>query len=333
MENVVDDLVKSLRAAGEPTRLRALFLLSRGELSVGELANLLGQSQPGLSRHMKFLTDAGLVERMPEGAWVFYRLAPSGQSLAKVKAILSLIDPGAAEFRRDSERLQKVRDSRAEEAKRFFDAVADRWDEIRTLHYPNEAIEAAVLKLAGDREYEKMIDIGTGTGRMLALFASRARSGEGVDLSHRMLTLARANLDRSGIRNAQVRQGDALALPFAQASADLIVVHQVLHFLDDPAGALREAARVLMPGGRIIVVDFAPHDLEFLRNEHNHRHLGRRPEDFSAWATEAGLIAGEPTKFDPPDDTAQGLSVLIWGLDKPGKRAAALSGQTLETTR
>lgn len=312
-----DGIVKLLRAAGEPTRLRALFMLSRGELSVGELAQLLGQSQPGLSRHMKFLTDAGLVERTPEGAFVFYRLPGDGSARMALDALLSLIDPAEPDWSRDLDRLARVREARLSEAEAYFNALADDWDRVRSLHYPNELIERAVLDMAGPGPFERVLDIGTGTGRMLALFASRARSGEGIDLSHRMLTIARANLDRDGVRNAQVRRGDAAALPFADASADLAILHQVLHFLDVPAAAIAEAARVLVPGGRLLVVDFAPHGHEFLRTEHAHRWLGIHDRDMAEWAACSGFDIGPPRRFNPPAELEHGLAVSVWSLTRP----------------
>lgn len=316
-----DDLVRKLRAAGEATRLRALFLLSFGELSVGELAQLLGQSQPGLSRHMKFLTDAGLVERLPEGAWVFYRLPASGEGRRAVDALLALIDAQAEPWMRERERLNAVRAARVSEAEAFFNAIADDWDRVRRLHLSNEAIESGVLTMAGPGPFRRVLDIGTGTGRMLALFSRLAESGEGIDLSHRMLTLARANLDREGIRNALVRRGDALALPFASASADLVVIHQVLHFLDRPSAALAEGARVLMPGGRLVLVDFAPHELEFLRTEHGHRRLGLSADEVENWAQACGLRPLELRRFEPPAGLSDALCVMAWAFDAPGRAA------------
>ena len=323
MNGALDDIVRKLKAAGEPTRLRALYLLSQGELSVGELAQLLGQSQPGLSRHMKFLTDAGLVERLPEGAWVFYRLTPRATERRAVDTVLSLVNPGAADFVRDLERLKQIRAQRASEAEAFFNSTADRWDELRSLHFSNDAIESAVRDMAGPGPFQRVIDIGTGTGRMLAMFAQISGSGEGIDISHRMLTLARSNLDRFGVRNAQVRQGDALSLPFPAASADLVIIHQVLHFLDDPRAAVAEASRILMPGGRLLVVDFAPHDLEFLRSAHGHRRLGIRSEEIDSWASGSGLDALDLRRFDPPGLPDGGLGVLVWSFTRPGATHAA----------
>ncbi|MEO0982804.1 MAG: metalloregulator ArsR/SmtB family transcription factor [Pseudomonadota bacterium] len=313
----LDTMVDSLRAAGEPTRLRILALLRAGELAVGELAQLLGQSQPRLSHHLKTLSGAGLVERLPEGAWVFYRLSSEPPARALLEAVFDGLDLSAGEFARDAAQLETVRAARVAAAEAYFGRVAETWDTVRSLHYPNEAIEAALLDAAGGGPFDRLVDIGTGTGRMLTLFSPLARRAEGIDLSHQMLTVARANLSKDGVDNARVRQGEAGATPFDDASADLVIIHQVLHFVDDPARVIAEAARIMAPGGRLLVVDFAPHDLEFLRAQHGHRRLGVRQDAMAAWAGEAGLTLGDPRRFDPPKDNPHGLAVLIWAADKP----------------
>ena len=312
-----DDLLEKLKAAGEPTRLRLLALLREGDLSVGELVQVLGQSQPRLSHHLKNLSEAGLAERLPEGAFVFYRAARSGAGAAFLDQLFSQTRPDAPEFRKDRDRLREVIAARAASAEAYFSSIAETWDCLRALHFPNDAIEAALLDLAGPGPYRRVVDFGTGTGRMLLLFSGRAAESEGIDFSHRMLTVARANLERAGVSNSRVRFGDVTAAPFEDASADLLIVHQVLHYLDTPGDAIAEAARVLMPGGRLLVIDFAPHDLEFLRAEHGHRRLGVRHDALTDWAAQAGLTLEAPRSFDPPTPGAPGLTVNIWRATKP----------------
>jgi ArsR family transcriptional regulator len=317
-------LVQQLRAAGEVTRARILALLAHGELSVGELAQVLNQSQPRLSRHLKFLTGAGLVERLPEGAWVFYRLPTEGRARALVETLNASIDPGDADIRRDRVRLAEVKGERAEAANEYFSRVADGWDQLRALHYSEADIEKAVLAAAGPGPFDTVIDFGTGTGRMLALFAGKARRVEGIDLSHQMLTVARSKLEEAGVGNASVRHGDATATPYPDQCASLVIIHQVLHFLDDPGRALNEAARVLKPGGRLVVVDFAPHTLEHLRTDHAHRHLGVSESDLDRWAEKAGLAVKSAKTFRSPDGD-RGIAVMVWSADneKTAKRSAA----------
>ena len=306
-----------LRAAGEPTRLRILALLRERDLSVGEIVQVLSLSQPRLSHHLKALTGAGLVERLPEGSFVFYRAVSGGDGRIFLDSLFEQLGDDTPEFRRDAERLAEVSATRAASAQTYFSSVAENWDAIRSLHYPNEAIEQALLDIAGPGPFRRVVDFGTGTGRMLALFAPRARDAEGIDLSHHMLTVARANLERDGVPVARVRQGDVTAAPFDDASADLVIIHQVLHYVDAPNRVIAEAARILQPGGRLLVVDFAPHELEFLRTEHGHHRLGLAPDAIAAWASAAGLKLSEPRVFAPPPGNTPGLTVNIWTADKP----------------
>ena len=312
-----DQIVTALRAAGEPNRLRILSLLRRGDLAVGELVQVMGQSQPRLSHHLKALTAAGLVERMPEGSWVFYGLPARSDARQLVLSLLDLIDLEEGEFVHDLRQLEQVQAERAAAADRYFGEVAETWDRIRALHYPEQAIETALLDQAGPGPFERVVDIGTGTGRMLALFAGRASRADGIDLSHRMLTVARANLDQAGIENAHVRQGNATALPFDDETADLVLIHQVLHYVDEPQRALAEAARILRPHGQLLIVDFAPHTLEFLRDQHGHRRLGIRQDVIADWAGAVGLELKPPQRFEAPDALAEGLAVEIWSARRP----------------
>ncbi len=254
----VEALLTTLRAAGEGTRLRVLALLHQAELSVKDLTAILGQSQPRISRHLKLLADAGLIDRYPEGAWVFYRLTEARPGAAPRRRLLSAADRDDPVLARDRERLAQIKRDHAEAAHRYFAEHAGEWGTIRALHVAENAVEAAVLEAIGNRPFDSLLDLGTGTGRMLELLASALQQAVGIDASSSMLAVARANLDRAGITNAQVRLGDIYNLPLPRGSFDVVTIHQVLHFLDDPERALAEAARVLRPGGRLLIVDFAP---------------------------------------------------------------------------
>jgi ArsR family transcriptional regulator len=312
-----DLLTKALKASGEPTRLRILALLHQGDLSVGELVDILGQSQPRLSHHLKTLTQAGLVERLPEGSWVYYRTARHGQASRLLATIFNCLDTASEPFAADRIALTKVRGTRAQSAEAYFSSIADDWDNIRSLHFPTAAIETALLDITNKGPFEKQIDLGTGTGRMLTLFAPRVKDAEGLDISHHMLTVARANLARSGVAHARVRQGDVTATPFEDATADLVTIHQVLHFMDDPSAVIHEACRLLKPGGELVIIDFATHELDFLREKQGHKRLGIRNADMEAWCADAGLTVSPPHRIDPPETLEQGLSVLIWKAIRP----------------
>jgi len=319
MDASVNLFIDSLKAAGEPTRLRILALLRHVDLAVGELVQILGQSQPRLSHHLRTLAMAGLVERLPEGSWVFYRIQNKSAVGRLLQALFSELEIDNEPFKSDFEALQSVREARTKLAESHFSKIAKDWDQLRALHYPEEAIEHAILGHVKAHHFERIIDLGTGTGRMLALLSKYADEAEGLDLSHHMLTVARANLNRAGVKNARVRHGDVTNTPFESNSADLVVIHQVLHYLDQPERALAEAARILKPGGQLLIVDFAPHDLEFLRENQGHRRLGICENDMSQWAGAAGFSVRASQKFDPPASLDQGLSVRIWAATQCSK--------------
>src|SRR6202451_862224 len=256
-------LLTGLEAAGEETRLRILCLLEAAELTVSDLVASLVQSQPRVSRHLRLLVEAGLATRQREGAWAFFRLAEPGGALAH--EWLRRLDPADPIVNADRVRLDIAREARRKQAAAYFATRAADWDQIRALHAPEERVEAALIAMIGDKPYRNLLDLGAGTGRMLELLAPRAARAVGVDQSAAMLALARSRIDQAGLRHVQLRQGDIYAPPVEPNSYDLVVIHQVLHFLDDPARALSEAARALSPGGRVMVVDFKAHDEESLR--------------------------------------------------------------------
>ncbi len=305
-----DALNTLLKAAGESTRLRILALLAEAELTVSDLTEILRQSQPRISRHLKLLAEANLVERHREGAWAFFRMSETGASAEVARSLISRLDAHDRIVTRDRERLAAVRQARADIAQDYFRAHAAQWDRIRKLHAPDEAVESAIVGALSDRPIHALLDLGTGTGRMLELFAPKIGRGLGIDMSPDMLSLARARLDRAGLRNCSVRQGDIYDVEVADESFDAVIVHQVLHFLSDGARAIREAARVLAPGGRLLVVDFAPHDLEFLREEHAHHRLGFAPETVEQWMTAAGLQFTSLQSIAPGSDGT--IAVSLW---------------------
>ncbi len=320
----MSDILAALRAAGEATRLRLLFILSQGEFNVTELMRILCQSQPRISRHLKLMTDAGLLERHKEGSWVVFRAHEEGAAGRLGRTILELLAGDDETLREDAARLAAVKAERAARAAAYFSSVAREWDTIRSLHVAEEQVEQAMLRLAGEGPWRFYADLGTGTGRILELFARHAEHAVGLDLSHEMLTIARARLDAAGLNHAQARRADIYDLPLPDAAADFVTLHQVLHYLDDPAAALSEAARILRPGGRLLIADFAPHDLEFLREEHAHRRLGISQAALSRWLTRAGLAPlRHETLPPPPEHGAHGLTVSLWLAERrKGKNSA-----------
>ncbi len=312
--HTLDTLLVSLRAAGEHTRLRILALCARGELSVSELTQILGQSQPRVSRHLKLMVEAGLLERLPEGTLVYFRVSDRVEVSKLAHALVALIPETDASWNRDFSRLQQVRDTRTQKAQDYFKQVAKSWDTIRAMHVPQQQLEEALLKVVGDAPVGELLDIGTGTGRMLEILANRVTRGVGVDLSSDMLALARSNIENAGITHVHVRKGDMYQLPLDDASIDLAILHMVLHYSDDPTEVIREASRVLRTDGRLIVVDFAAHTEEYLRSEFKHHRLGFSDQEIRHYFQTAGISA----KTEPQQLIGDPLTIKIWQANKPG---------------
>jgi ArsR family transcriptional regulator len=333
----IEEAVTGLKAAADQTRLRILLLLASGELNVKDLTRILGQSQPRISRHVKLLGEGGLIERVREGSWVFCRLA-DGPRGDLARAIVQSIDTTDSVYVRDLQRAEALKAERAAAAQAYFRTHAADWDRIRALHIPEVEVETAMREALGDDRAELLIDLGTGTGRTLEIFSDIYDRGVGIDLNQSMLAYARAKLLREGLDHAQVRHGDIYNLSFPDGVADVIVMHQVLHFLSDPGRAIREAARVLSPGGRLLIVDFAPHQLEFLRDEFAHQRLGFSSAQVRQWLGEAGLVLEQSRDLPPPAGREDGkLTVSLWLASRPKVRRGSASRsseavQSLETS-
>lgn len=303
-------LVEALRAVAEPTRLRLAALLAESELTVSDLVTILGQSQPRLSRHLKLLCDANVLERSPEGVNVYFRLSagPAGEA---VRGCLNNLDNDDAVRVLDRRRLSTIRRSRAVSAESYFQRHAADWDAIRSLHIPEADVEQAIRKLLPRKKVGDLLDLGTGTGRMLQLCAGNAENAVGVDLSREMLAVARANLDSPEYRNCSLRRASAEQLPFADSSFDIVLSHMVLHFLPEPDLVIAEAARVLRPRGRLILVDFAPHDSTLLGADHAHRWPGFTDAQIGEWMEDAGLLVGRPVALPGGP-----LTVKLWRAER-----------------
>lgn len=309
----LDRVLHALRAAAEPSRLRLLAICAQGEWTVSELVQVMAQSQPRISRHLKVLAEAGLLHRFREGGWVFYRRTADGEGARLARALGGLLPEDDPQLRLDRQRLAAVREARRRQAEHWFDSRAKDWDSERDLAVDGARVETELTRLFADERAGSLLDIGTGTGRILQVLAPHVASGLGIDLSRDMLALARANLDRHEAGNCQVRQGDMYGLPVPDASFSAVVLHQVLHFSDDPAAVLAEARRVLEPGGRLVVVDLAQHDREDLRTERRHRRLGFAEAEMAGWLEALGLVQEPPVRLEGEE-----LTVVVWVARSPG---------------
>lgn len=309
------EVIDIFRALADPTRLRIVALLRTMELSVGEMAQVLEQSQPRVSRHVRILCDAGLASRRREGSWVFLTPAPSALAMPLFD-LLDATQQDDRQHRADEARLAAVRSDRTAAASRYFALHADHWDAIRSLHVAESAVEARMRAVLGDR-IGRLVDIGTGTGRIIELFGPQADHTIGIDRSPEMLRLARAKLSESGADKWELRQGDLAALPLADGSADTVVLHQVLHYIPTPEAALAEAARLLSPSGRLLIVDFESHDREELRQQDAHARLGFSDRQMATWFAATGLSLDRTETLDGGE-----LTVKLWLASRPASRKA-----------
>lgn len=301
--------ISLFQALSDPTRLRILALLREMELAVSELAQVLGQSQPRVSKHVKILIDCDLIERRKEGNWAFLAVGEPGL----VNPVFTLLDRWAEHhgrnpwFGADKARLTAIIAEREADAANYFKAHAADWDRLRALHVPTADVDAAILHSLGDHRPGRLVDIGTGTGTMLLLFADKAEHMIGLDRSPDMLRFGRAKLAQAGVTNAELRQGDMNCLDLPSGSADTVILHQVLHYARHPAAVVAEAARLLAPGGRLVIVDIAAHDREELRRDHAHARLGFSDEEVVGYLRAAGLDAEVAEHL-----TGAELTITLW---------------------
>lgn len=312
----MDQLLQGLRAAGEATRLRILGLCAHAELTVTELVEILDQSQPRISRHLRLLVEAGLLRRHQEGNWAYYRLGEAVASGELARLLVDLMPADDPVHRRDLARLQSVKEAWAVKAAAYFQKHAPEWSRVSAELYDDDRVDAALTGLLGKAALGDLLDIGTGTGHTLQVLGENAASGVGIDRSIDMLKVARANVWRAGLKHCQVRLADMLRLPYAPDSFDTATLRMVLHFAENPEATIAEAARVLRPGGRLVVVDFAPHDRAELRQEHAHRWLGFEDGEIRSFLEHAGLVAEPPLRLDGGP-----LAVCLWLGKRPANDA------------
>ena len=303
----MDKLLRILKATADPSRIRLLILCVHGEFTVSELVQVIGQSQPRVSRHLRILCDAGLLQRTQQGNWVFYRSFSKGVNAEFVRHLTALIPAKDPTIQLDQQRLMKLKNDRLQAATLYFQESASDWDSIRALHVDDVNVERELQKCVVAAKPRKLLDIGTGTGRILKVLGPCVQDAEGIDFSHEMLNLARVNLDDPSLRHCRVRHGDMYQLPYQDQSFDFITIHQVLHFTDQPQLVLKEATRVLKKGGQIAIIDFYSHEREELRTKYQHRRLGFSNDEIENWLDQVGLGMKRPIRFggDP-------LAVVIW---------------------
>jgi len=311
-------LLAALRAAGESTRLRILAALRNGELTVSELTRVLDQSQPRVSRHLKLLCDSGLLERYQEGAWVFHRITDK-EGISKIaRHLVSMIDINDPALERDRKKLEEIRQEKTRVAEAYFSQHADEWDSIRARMVSDTDIENRLINLVRTSKIKVLLDLGTGTGRILEILAPYISKGIGFDLSKEMLGVARSKLENAGVIHCTVRHSDIHDINMSDGCADAITIHQVLHYCDHPEQVIKEASRLLKPGGQLLLVDFLPHDLEFLREMHAHQRLGFASSTIEHWCKRYGLntVKHEVLEAKADSRNPDTLTVGLWNASK-----------------
>jgi ArsR family transcriptional regulator len=303
----LDKLLRILKATADPSRIRLLILCAHGEFTVSELVQVIGQSQPRVSRHLKILCDAGLLQRTQQGNWAFYRSFSKGVEAEFLLRLTALIPAKDPTIQLDQQRLMKLKNDRLQAATLYFQENASDWDSIRALHVDDVNIERELQKCVVAAKPRKLLDIGTGTGRILKVLGPCVQDAEGIDFSHEMLNLARVNLDDPSLRHCRVRHGDMYQLPYQDQFFDYITIHQVLHFIDQPQLVLKEATRVLKNGGQIAIIDFYSHEREELRTKYRHRRLGFSNDEIENWLDQVGLGMKRTIRLGGGP-----LAVVIW---------------------
>jgi DNA-binding transcriptional ArsR family regulator len=284
--------VSALRAAAEPTRLRLLALLARAELTVGELCDVIGQSQPRVSRHLKLLCDADLLDRVREQLWVYYRVPASGAGRETVAQLLALIDENDDVLRRDRRRMEEVI---AERGRRAADELPD-----EQAAETSEVIDATVLDELAAEPIGALLDVGTGSGHILKLLGAKASRAVGIDISSDALKVARTKVHSAGLSHCELQRGDMYDLPFAAPLFDTVVAERVLAGAERPVLALAEICRTLKHGGRAIVIE----DFDALTAASSANPIATLRE----WFAKAGL---EISRVRPMDTEAGHLLLAI----------------------
>lgn len=303
--------LEALRAIAEHTRLRILLLCAHGELTVGDLSEILEQSQPRVSRHLKLMHEAGVLERHQEGQSVWFRAVTAGPLASLVRETVDQVSHDDEHHKHDLARLRLVTDTWEVQAQSYFRKHYARWDEVRRGLIDEATVDAALRDRFAETEAETLLDVGTGTGHVLRLLGPEITEGVGIDVSRDMLLAARAAIHNEGLPHCQVRQGDMRKLPFENGSFDALSLHLVLHYAEHPNDVISECGRVTAPGGWIFLVDFGPHERRDFTRQHGHRWPGFADDSVRQWLAGAGFagIQTETITHGAPD-------VLFWVAQK-----------------
>lgn len=298
-----NQLLTSFKALSDETRLRLIQVLGKYELNVNELTALLGMGQSRVSRHLKILAESGLLTARRDGLWVFYSHARGTEAADLWRALTAFINPEEEPFAGDLRLARKILDERDVDTRHLFNNLAEDWDRINREIMGDFDLTAALLNLMP--ECDTAVDLGCGTGVVMAGLKRKAGRLIGVDGSPRMLELARRRF--AGDETVSLRIGELDHLPLADGEAQFACLNMVLHHLSHPDAALREIHRILAPGAWLVVTDFDKHEMEAMRTEYGDRWLGFSPDEIKTILNRTGFEAEDPLSIP----VHRGLRVLL----------------------
>jgi ArsR family transcriptional regulator len=328
MAEAVLPFLDSLSALSDPVRCRMLRLLDDHELTVSELCAILQLPQSTVSRHLRILSDGGWASSRRDGTSRYYSLVRGDAGLAQVWQLTraELEVRRAVELSQDARRVAAVMARRRETSVQFFAGASDEWDRLRAEMFGRDFGPMALL---GWLPSEWVVgDLGCGTGALLPLLAPHVSRVIGVDASDEMLAAARVRA--SDLANVELRKGSLESLPIDDRSLDAAALMLVLHHVPSPAAAMAEAARVLEPGGRLLIVDMAPHEREEYRHEMGHVWLGFSDEQMRRLLEQAGFTGIQVLAL-PASADATGPSLFAATASLPTAGSLPASGFTLRT--
>lgn len=313
----MEALRQVFKTLAEPTRLRLMALLEREELAVHELTEVLDMAQSTVSRHLGILREAGLLSDRREGTYVYYRLKPAHGAWREVWDLTKRSLREDSTRARDLAALESILEERSQRTRHYFESVGPEWDALRKVFHDDVQRARAINKLV-PREL-RVADIGTGTGVLAGELAGLGLSVVAVDHSQRMLEAARAKLGASGVSGVEFRCGEAGNLPLKDGEVDAAFAHMVLHYLPSPAEAVGEMARVVRPGGRVVVVDFVQHDREWMKDKLGVMWRGFPSDTVVTWFEQAGLTDFELEVGESPSKNNDLPATFIATGNKPRK--------------
>ncbi len=296
-------MLETLKALADPCRLRLTAVLLSGEFTVQELTRIMDMGQSRISRHLKILTEAGVLTVKRQGTWSYYRAGEECRFFSAIRPAFERELEMLTERSRDMAAVAEVLEERRRRSQEFFDRHARQWDDLARTLLPVPEYHKRLIKQVP--EGVTLLEIGIGTGALLIELAARAANVIGVDHSPAMLEEARRRLANDGVSSVELRLGEMSHLPLSDGSVGCVVANMVLHHAADPAAVLAEIRRVLVPGGVLLLADLARHEREAAREQLADQWLGFEENELTDWLKLAGfaVVTTELVAADPGQES------------------------------